>query len=111
MSIFLIHAIFTYTSPHVRKHVTEGISEHNSASIARYEERSEAETVSSKYPASGPQVDRKCDNSAYINPTPGIKSLLIRRQHIRLETIPGTYHTRDEGNATDNRTISQVSSV
>ena len=69
MSIGLLRTIFSYTPPHVRKHVTEGISEFNSSSIARYEERSEAETISSKYPASGPQVDRKCEHSAHINPT------------------------------------------
>ena len=84
MSICPLHVIFSYTAPHVRKHVTEGISEHNSTSIARYEERSEAETVIGKYPASVPQVYRKCEHPAYLNPTPGIKSLLIRLQHIRL---------------------------
>lgn len=100
MSICPCYAIFSYTPPDVRKHVTEGIPEHNSTSIARYDERSEADTVIGKYPASYPQVYRKCEHPAYINSTPGIQSLLIRLRHIRLETIPDTYHTRDEGNAT-----------
>lgn len=111
MSICPYHAIFSYTPPHVRKHVAEGTSEHNSMSIARYDERSEAQTVIGKYPASVPQVYRKCEHSAYINPIPDRKSLLIRRQHIRLETIPDTYHTRDEGNTINNHLIAQVSSV